>query len=252
MNKLLVLVGTALSLSAFGSTTFTLKSVLSGQDFDWTAGVNYVGDPAQGPVANDTIIIPENVTAVVNAAAAADKGTCGICNIYISAGATLQVLQGEGATTRKHNTYVLTISGPGTVAQIGSLVEDLYIKKSCVFDGVFTGAMNIKILNGVTFRMNNPDQHYSGSPLFTDTSTFEFARLEPESGTGHFYGSGGNFNLTADSTIRYIGAEGLYETMSRSAYLSHWTTFDTGDFGGLTMSCYNGFAPVSAHGGDYR
>ena len=238
MNKLLVLVGTALSLSAFGATTFTLKSDLSGQEFDWTAGVNYVGDPAQGPVANDTIIIPENMTAVVNAAAAADKGTCGICNIYISAGGTLQVLQGEGATTRKHNTYVLTISGPGTVAQVGTLVEDLYIKKSCVFDGVFTGAMNIKILNGVTFRMNNPDQHYSGSPLFTDTSTFEFARLEPESGTGHFYGSGGNFNLTADSTIRYVGAEGLYETMSRSAYLNHWTTFDTGDFGGLTMSCY--------------
>ena len=55
-------------------TTFTLKSSVSETDFDWSSGVSYVGDPATGPAAGDTIIIPNGVTAKASAAAITATG----------------------------------------------------------------------------------------------------------------------------------------------------------------------------------
>ena len=123
--------------SVLAAQTYTLKTSVSDADFDWSAGANYVGEPATGPAAGDTIVIPENVTAHVSAEAAAAKGTCGSCDIYVSAGATLAIAENE--SNRKVRTYVRTISGPGTVGHLNysgyDNVQDLCVQKSCTFDG---------------------------------------------------------------------------------------------------------------------
>ena len=220
--------------SVLAAQTYTLKTSVSDTDFDWSAGANYVGEPATGPAAGDTIVIPENVTARVSAEAAAAKGTCGSCDIYVSAGATLAIAEHE--TNRKIRTYVRTISGPGTVAHLNysgyDNVQDLCIQKSCTFDGQLAGKMNYYVCNGVTLYLTDADQaNLGGALIFLDTSTLKISRFALN---GHTPVS--SINGSTDSTIEYVGAPGLEETSSAPIWGTGGMTFDAGAYGGFTFS----------------
>ena len=221
--------------SAFG-TTFTLKSSVSGVDFDWSLGSNYEGDPAQGPAAGDTIVIPTGVTAIANEAAAAKEGTCGICNIQIGEGGTFQVYTNGVKRTK---TYVQTITGTGTVRQPAKDAYDLEIQKTCVFDGKLVGALNYRIYQA--FTLTDVDQSgLTGSPLISENARFRLPRLGKD---GSILGTG-SFNMNSGSVVEYIGGPDITgESYSPAVWSGTAYIFDAGAYGGFT---YSGKAGSSA------
>jgi len=246
MKKFLLAIGLAIVSLVAPAKTFTLKSSLSEQDFNWADGNNYVDEPYPGPAAGDTIVIPSGVIAKVNAAACAANGVCGVCEIHIEAGGIVELWWGDKSS--QCNNYFGKLTGSGTVRNSWSNRQDIRIRQSCEFDGKFvnkseysSAAMNYSMENGVTFAFTDPDQTFNGSPLFRDTSTLKIYRCFPEkpsvSGASVF-GRTGNFNFGTRSTVLYVGAPGQKESVSRSYWGGSYITYDCGAYGGFTMSGY--------------
>lgn len=186
-----------------GAADFTLKSSVSGTDFDWSLGANYVGEPASGPRSGDKIIIPSGVTAIVNEAAAAKTGTCGICDIEVQSGGTMVAFDNSD---KREITYVRTITGAGTVTSAGAKADDLSIGSSCVFDGIFAGVLNLRFRTGVRFEVTRADHPGTGAPINENNSTYVINRYLPASGSGCAPGYN-SFNFNLGSVVEYIGAE---------------------------------------------
>ena len=98
--------------SAYGAT-FTLKSSVSGTDFDWSSGANYEGDPETGPAAGDTIVIPNGVTALMSADASVNM--LSKINVQVDAGAVLKTYHDGRTSGSRYQSYVRTLTGSGTV-----------------------------------------------------------------------------------------------------------------------------------------
>ena len=217
-------------LSAFGATTFTLKSSVSGVDFNWSDGANYVGDPAEGPKADDTIVIPSGVTALMSAEASTDE-MLGKINVRLESGAVLKTYHDGRTSGSRYQSYVGTLTGSGTVttpdSQPANVYADLAFGASCVFDGQIEGKLHYRMRNGRRFTITQNQPKLEGSPLFKDTS---------ELWVGCVGSLGqGTFNLGTDTTFGYIGAPGLFENLSRQTYGGACFRVDSGAYGGLTF-----------------
>ena len=234
MNKLVVCCLAAMGLAfALQANTYTLKSSISGVDFDWSDGANYVEEPAGGPLAGDTIVIPNGVTALMSAAASKDA-FLGKMNVQVDAGAVLKTYHdGRDAKSSRYQSYVKTLTGSGTVtisdSQPSDVYADLVISSSCVFDGQIEGRLHYRMLNGVKFTISQNQPNLAGSALYRDTSELWLGCV------GAIGASSGGLNLSTDSTLGYIGAPGLRESLSKPSYEGKYFRMDSGAYGGLTF-----------------
>ncbi|MBQ3344273.1 MAG: hypothetical protein IJG84_20410, partial [Kiritimatiellae bacterium] len=221
-------------LSAFGATTFTLKSSVSGVDFNWSDGANYVGDPTEGPKADDTIIIPSGVTALMSAEASTAE-MLGKINVRLESGAVLKTYHDGRTSGSRYKSSVRTLTGSGTVttpdSQPADVYADLDLRASCVFDGQIEGKLHYRMHNGVRFTITQNQPKLEGAPLFKDTSEL-WVGCVGSLGLGNF---NLGFNLGTDSTFGYIGAPGLFENLSRPSYAGTCFRVDSGAYGGLTF-----------------
>ena len=237
-------IGLAIVSLGLSARTLTLKSSVSGQDFNWADGNNYVGEPYPGPAAGDKIVIPNGVIAKVNAAASTKNGVCGVCEIHIEEGGVVELWYGDKSALV--NTYFGKLTGKGTVRNSWTNRQDMNILQSCEFDGKivsqYSGQLDYVINDGATFALTDPDQTFSnGSPIFRGKSTLKIYRVYPETPSvknASVFGTAGNFNYGDNSTVLYIGAPGLEETVSRSYWSGSYITYDSGPYGGFTMSGY--------------
>ena len=69
--KSIIALAFSIAVSVAMSGTFTLLQGVHNKDFDWESGDSYEGGVAPGE--NDTLVIPEDVTAKINASSASFK-----------------------------------------------------------------------------------------------------------------------------------------------------------------------------------
>ena len=146
MKRILALVA-AMSVLGAAGTTYSLKESVSGIDFDWAKSGNYLTEEGQtaetGPNENDTVVIPANVHAKLDASTDSFKLVTKLMRVTPKDGATLEItvpegqkaelgcavsLFGEEETTGaivKKGLGSLELSGYGKVMD-GTLVKDYY------------------------------------------------------------------------------------------------------------------------------
>ncbi|MCQ2391764.1 MAG: hypothetical protein MJ240_10105 [Kiritimatiellae bacterium] len=222
-----VLVGVG-ALVAQG-VTFTLKPSVSGTDFDWSNGASYVGDPATGPAAGDTIVIPNGVTAKASAAARTTSGICGICNIHVEEGGVFEVYTAAAARTQ---TSVRTVTGLGTLMQPDAAnAFDLNILEPCTFDGKIVGKLNYRV--NKEFTLTDADQgQCTGSPIILSKARLRLARF---SANGNKILGTGSFNMYTQSVIEYVGGPDISGEVCEAAIWSGLNmVFDAGAYGDFT------------------
>lgn len=232
MNKLVVCCLAFGLTFALQANTYTLKSSVSGVDFDWSDGSNYVEEPADGPKAGDMIVIPTGVTALMSAAASGD-GFLGTMDVKIESGAVLKTYHDGRTSGSRYQSYVRTLTGEGTITvpdtQPDGVYGDLAIMSSCVFDGQFVGPLHYRMMNGVKFTISQNQPNMGGSSLFRDTSELWLGCV------GSIGAKSGGLNLGTDSTLGYIGAPGLSESLSKPSYEGKYFRMDSGAYGGLNF-----------------
>ena len=209
MKTFLLLAVSALSSGAL-AIDFTLKSEVSGADFDWTLGSNYVGEPANGPQNGDKIIVPEGVTAQLPQEATNKNGLFANLDFEVQSGGTLVVYCPD---SERHYSYVRTITGEGTVASTQADAKDFYVMQSCRFDGIFSGKINIDVNSRQRLELTRADHACTGAPILKDFAVYTVNRFFPATGSGSTPGKS-SFNFSDENTIEYIGVKDVSETIN--------------------------------------